>query len=694
MRSLSTIVSELRRRRVFRVAAVYAIVGWAVVEVSATVFPALQLPDWTITLIVILAVMGFPVALALAWAFDITPSGVERTPSLVLPPADSVAAEGSHRASAENRATLAPAGRTIRGGAIARPAAAPGTRINAGLPAPGGANGPGREGPAPERPPTTRPADPERVHRASLAHLRHELRTPINAILGYSEMLIEDAEEAGAEEVVADLGKIRAAGKQLLASVDRLLHPDGTDPGLAAEEIESVGSELRHELTTPITTVIGFAEIVIEAVRESDHQEWVGDLERIRDAAKNLLGQLDSIVRLSLAQPVSGALQGELSGIAGMAREVLDKIEPLPADRTGDQTSGASLLVVDDNETNRDLLGRQLARQGFSVRTAADGQKALDTLAAQDFDLVLLDIMMPEVDGVEVLRRMKSDPGLRDVPVIMISALDEIDSVVRCIQLGASDYLTKPFDPTLLQARIGASLEVRRLRESERVLGERVRNQQEFSEWLLAGLVPGPVAERVREGSAAAVELFPETTVLSAEIDGFRRAASRGRAAESFTRLSDLIDEFDRLTRARGLVSLPGASDSYTVVAGAYPPGQDSADAIAGLALDLIAAAGRIEEESGEALRVQIGIHTGALVAGTLDTERLVYGAWGEAIEIARGLQASAAPGCIQVSPVTHSQLRERYRFLGRGVIDVPGAGQMKSYLLQGPLQAASAAGI
>src|SRR6185437_7490263 len=125
-----------------------------------------------------------------------------------------------------------------------------------------------------------------------------------------------------------------------------------------------------------------------------------------------------------------------------------------------------ALPVVDDNDDNRYTLTRRLAREGYrNLTTATNGREALDLLQAKPFDLVLLDIMMPDMNGYEVLERMKDGAGLRDIPVIMISALSEIDSVIRCIELGADDYLPKPFNPTLLRARVGASLEKKRLRD-------------------------------------------------------------------------------------------------------------------------------------------------------------------------------------------------------------------------------------
>jgi adenylate cyclase len=126
------------------------------------------------------------------------------------------------------------------------------------------------------------------------------------------------------------------------------------------------------------------------------------------------------------------------------------------------------ILIVDDNRMNRMKLSHSVEQQGYIVRLAENGQEALGLLRDEEFDVVLLDIIMPEMDGYQVLERIKGDPDLRDIPVIVISALDEIDSAVRCIEIGAEDYLPKPFNPVLLRARLNASLEKKKLRDLEK----------------------------------------------------------------------------------------------------------------------------------------------------------------------------------------------------------------------------------
>jgi sigma-B regulation protein RsbU (phosphoserine phosphatase) len=151
----------------------------------------------------------------------------------------------------------------------------------------------------------------------------------------------------------------------------------------------------------------------------------------------------------------------------------------------------ATLLVVDDNEDNRYTLTRRLKREGYTkLVTAENGRQALDLLKAQHFDLVLLDIMMPEMDGYQVLEQVKADAALREIPVIMISALEEVESVIRCVELGAEDYLSKPFNPTLLRARVGASLEKKRLRDEVRASLARLEQEIDGARVAQLGMLP------------------------------------------------------------------------------------------------------------------------------------------------------------------------------------------------------------
>jgi two-component system, sensor histidine kinase and response regulator len=225
----------------------------------------------------------------------------------------------------------------------------------------------------------------------------------------------------------------------------------------------SLTPQLLHDLRTPLNQIIGYSELLTEEADGQRGTDMVADLQKVRAAGHRMLALLEENFTASAAEETR-------SSVPIAAEEV--SIDG-PPDEESRPTHG-SVLVVDDDATNRDVLFRRLERQGHRVQTASSGAEALDLLRQRPFDLVLLDIMMPDMDGYEVLRQIRDEPRLRQVPVIMISAIDDVQSVVRCIEAGAEDYLTKPFAPALLRARVGASLERKRGRDRETVLYERL----------------------------------------------------------------------------------------------------------------------------------------------------------------------------------------------------------------------------
>ncbi len=304
-----------------------------------------------------------------------------------------------------------------------------------------------------------------------LAHLRHELRTPMNAIIGYSEMLLEELEAEGDQELIEGIEKIQTNGTQLLSLINTILSPAKLEASQFDLDITILSETIRVELQMPLSAVIGYCEQLLEKVTV----ELVPDLEKIYTAAEHLQKEIDDIVNLSeqqvdFADPkevITPDLPLEKNVNSATAQEVQTCVHSLNRDGDGKQAAkDGNILVVDDNETNRDLLSRQIEGQGYAVATAANGQQALQMIETGRYDLILLDIMMPEMNGYQVLKWLYDSPW-RHIPAIMISALDEIDSVVKCIEMGAEDYLPKPFNPVLLRARIGACLEKKRLRDQE-----------------------------------------------------------------------------------------------------------------------------------------------------------------------------------------------------------------------------------
>ena len=306
--------------------------------------------------------------------------------------------------------------------------------------------------------------DPSLAKRERLAIMRHDLSTPINHIIGYSEMLQEEAEDKGQSSFIPDLQRIQAAGQQLLALLNEFLFATRME----TSKLTISRSRLRHNLLSPLNAIIGYSEMLQEEAKEQSQEWFIPDLQKMCSAAYQLLALMnDSFTSL---EPETARTNPELetshtrtkSRITGTA---IRQTNEANVDRLG--TGHGTLLVVDDNEVNLEMLSRRLVRQGHTVVLARSALEALEMIKETDFDLMLLDVMMPEMDGFQVLERMKADDNSRHIPVIMLSALDETDSVVRCIEMGAEDYLPKPFNPVLLSARIGACLEKKRLHDQE-----------------------------------------------------------------------------------------------------------------------------------------------------------------------------------------------------------------------------------
>jgi CheY-like chemotaxis protein len=262
--------------------------------------------------------------------------------------------------------------------------------------------------------------------------MRHELRTPVNHILGYAEMLREDAPTGTTD--AATLDRVIATAREVLVRINAALPPTG----LAVKaDVDALMSALRE----PQKSLLAETATLRSAGRD---EQFTRDVERIAEAARRLTG----FASPGIETPARGT------------RAVTDShVAPI-----GNQSR---VLIVDDVEENRAVLGRRLERDGLHVTSVSSGAQALSVLREHPFDLVLLDVLMPGMDGFAVLEHIKQDPASRHVPVIMISALDDMASVVRCIEHGAEDYLAKPFDPVLLRARIGASLEKKRWHDLE-----------------------------------------------------------------------------------------------------------------------------------------------------------------------------------------------------------------------------------
>ncbi len=327
------------------------------------------------------------------------------------------------------------------------------------------------------------------------------------------------------------------------------------------------------------------------------------------------------------------------------------------------------LLVVDDNKVNRLLLGRGLEQQGHTVAFAENGVQALAMLRSRPFDHVQLDIQMPEMDGYQVLEQITTDLHLRDIPVIMTTATDELDSVVRCIELGAEDYLTKPVNPVLLRARINASLEKKHLRDQQRELVRKFATAE--------------VAEDLQESGFALGGKSVEATAMFSDIRGFTTIAESQSPTDTIELLNTYYTlMFEAITDQNGIVNQM-VGDGLMAIFGAPLPLDDRCEHAVRAALEMIemvelfdsdqAAQGKVQ------IRIGIGIASGQVIAGYTGTlRRATYTCVGDTVNLAARLEGhtKVVGQPILIDETTRLGLRTAIQVVDQGELQLKGKTQ------------------
>jgi class 3 adenylate cyclase len=329
------------------------------------------------------------------------------------------------------------------------------------------------------------------------------------------------------------------------------------------------------------------------------------------------------------------------------------------------------ILIVDDNEDNRYTLQLLLESDGHErIVCAASGNEAIALIEKEKFSLILLDLMMPDLNGDEVLKVIRSDPDKRDIPVVMISADTDVDKVSQCIELGADDYLPKPFNPTILRARIGAALRRHSLRALENEYMGKIENEKRNSETLLRNILPAEIATRLCNGESNIADHFDDATVIFADIVGFGKITARMKAYEIVACLNQLFSEFDKLAEDVGVEKIKTIGDNYMAVAGVPTPRPNHARMAAKFALDTIAATGRLRSRLPVPFTIRVGLHSGPVMAGVIGTRRFAYDVWGDTVNIAARMEAASQPNRVLASATTVRGLGGDYNFDGPHKID------------------------
>jgi class 3 adenylate cyclase/CheY-like chemotaxis protein len=354
------------------------------------------------------------------------------------------------------------------------------------------------------------------------------------------------------------------------------------------------------------------------------------------------------------------------------------------------------LLVVDDNRVNLRFISVLLQRTGYQVITANNGLEALACLQTQQPDLILLDIMMPGMDGYEVCERLKEDAKTSYIPIIFLSALDETLDKVKAFEIGGADFVGKPFQSAEVLARIKNQLRLqalqRELHKQNVVLQEQIearrkaeaelRDQKEQAERLLLNILPVPIAQRLKENQKIIADSFTDVSVLFADLVNFTELSAQKESTELVSMLNQIFSAFDELTDQNDLEKIKTIGDAYMVVGGLPLYRADHAEAVAQMALDMQTAIGQFNQTMGETFHLRIGIHLGPVTAGVIGKKKFIYDLWGDTVNVASRMESSGVTNKIQVTEAVYQRLKQKFDFTERGSISIKGKGEMTTYFL------------
>ena len=539
-------------------------------------------------------------------------------------------------------------------------------------------------------------APPIPLTAARLSALRHDLRTPFNQIIGYAEMIGEDAEDTGDDALRERALAVAAAAHTTLTQLTGALTGD-------PEQITPVHlANAREEMAAPLKALQQCGSELRNAVEASAAAppDTAGNLERIEGALATLHSLVDATSHWHEAPAVETLSPGASIVVPAEPRPA-ETVETTAATPVASQAvvdvlppalgSKGTILIVDDHIENRDLLRQRLDREGFKTAVAANGLDALEMLGQQPIDLVLLDVLMPGMDGIEVLQRIKSSDTLKRIPVIMISALDEIERVVQCIETGAEDYLSKPFNPVLLRARIGVTLERKRLRDEEehqraemKVMLAELAQERKNAHDLLLNILPERVAADLQQGHSAPM-YFEDCTICFTDFVGFTLSTENMAAELVVEELHTFFTAFDMVMERYGLEKMKTIGDSYMYASGL--PKRHPANPVNAIlaALELLHETQRLgEREDAPGWKLRIGLHTGPVIAGVVGIRKFAFDIWGDSVNFASRMESSGAPNTINISERTYARVKDFFACEHRGKVMTKDKREVDMYFVRG----------
>jgi len=490
-----------------------------------------------------------------------------------------------------------------------------------------------------------RPNVPEhdRAMRLTLVMKRRTILAPIETLNEICALLVQEMPSHTCEQVLADLRLIQATADRVSRMIDSVIRLDQVDGEAAAKC-------LNHDLRGLLTIIIGYGD----------------DLRR--KASRNALGDFEA----------------EFRAIGELGREALDRIEETvrvirstpetPIDDTEDgdapETDPGRILVAEDDPAIRNLLCEYLRAQGHEVVSAHDGNEAIERLKTGTFDLVLTDLVMPGADGFDVLSFLKANAQFTAVPAIVISGHGALEDIARSIVMGAVDYLPKPFNRTILRARVGASLEKKRLRD-------RIEQQRRRNEDLLRSILPGPVADELIRTNTVVPRRTERVAVLFADLVDFTAYCDqlRNEPERVVEQLRRMFENWEAMSQECGVEKIKTIGDAFMAAAGLLDPAPDPVLSCVRLGFRMIEFTRSMTDDDGRSIGfdLRVGVHVGPVVSGLLGRRQSLFDLWGDTVNVASRLESHGKRGCVNLSEEAWGPMKRHVRGETRELLAIKG---------------------
>jgi len=499
---------------------------------------------------------------------------------------------------------------------------------------------------------------------------KHDLKNPINAMIGYSEYIIEEIESDNYIVHINDINSIFKTSKNIHNKIESAF----SDITLDDYSIDI--DEFQFDLRSSLCSAIGIIEIIkdksdSDVLSGSSSEEFNDCIVNIYKSCQTLLGIVENI-KIYIKKDVE---KSQTKGLPSLPNNDYKSYRK----KISTVKYSGNILIIDDDILNTKLMIKILQKIDHTVTAVHNADDALNIINKSTFDLILLDIIMPNTNGIELLHKIKNNNNYYDTPIIMLSALDDLDSIVDCINLGAADYITKPIDKILLNARINNCLEKKEYRDKEKKYLNKIREQEKKTNDLLLNIMPASIAERLKGGENNIADRFDEVSVLFADISGFTSYSSNISPKIIVEELNNIFSVFDDLVDKFNVEKIKTIGDNYMIASGIPYENRLHAETIVDLAFEMINVVSKINKN----LDIKIGISSGEVVAGVIGKRKFIYDLWGDTVNVASRMEKYGMDNKIHISTNTYNLVKDKYTFSEKNIINVKGKGSMETYYLK-----------